>query len=390
LNLEQQFKYQFNFKNGFFIILTIELILLGILYSYYTYFLNGMEEFRFEHSHYLWGLLLLPIILIIWTLRLNWKNKAILKYSSSKLLPYTHPIISNFRTILKFLLLNLGLLFFIIALANPQYGENKKIIERKVIDVMIALDISKSMLTEDILPEKSRLYIAKSYIKKLIDELKGNKIGIVLFAGDAISLQPLSINHELAIMSLDNVNTDLIPSYGTDLNKAIKICAQSFDLERDIKRSIILLSDGENHETSPIQLANMVNKKHAISINTVGIGTLKGGLIPIRKNNKIKSYKKDNEGRTITTKLEEQSLKEIAMSSKGSYTRADKRIINIDNILENLDDSKKRADELEIFTKYDDQFQGFLFIGILLFILHLIIPENRSRFADKLQLFKYE
>jgi len=347
-----------------------------------------MEAFRFEYPEFLLGLFLLPILLITWTLRLKWKNKAILKYSSIRLLPYTNPLVSNFRNILKFLFLNIGLIFLIIALANPQYGENKKMMERKVIDVMIALDISKSMLTEDVLPNKSRLFIAKSYIKKLINELKGNKIGIVLFAGDAILFQPLSINHELVKMSLDNVTTQMVPSFGTDLSKAIKVCMNSFDLEKEIKRSIILISDGENHETSPIQLANTFYKKHDISINSVGIGTLKGGLIPIRKNKKIISYKKDNENRTITSKLQEHVLKEIALSSKGSYTRGDKKIINIDNITNNLNESKKQSDKLEIFTKYDDQFQSYLFIGIILLIFHLLIPENRSRFVDKIQFFK--
>ncbi len=347
-----------------------------------------MEEFRFENPQYLWALTMLPLLLFIWTYRLKWKNKAILKYSSFKLLPFTTPIISNFRTIIKFLLLSSGLLFFIIALANPQYGENKRTVERKVIDVMIALDISKSMLTEDILPGKNRLFVAKSYIKKLITELKGNKIGIVLFAGDAILYQPMSINHELAIMSLDNANTDLIPSHGTDLKKAIDVCYNSFEIETEIKKSIILISDGENHENSPIQTAKNINEKHNITINTVGIGTLKGGLIPIKKKNKIISYKKDNENHTVTSKLQERVLREVANSSNGSYTRADKRIINIDNIIGNLDDSKKRADNLEIYTKHDDQFQKWLIIGIILFLLHLIIPENRSRYANKIQLFK--
>ena len=386
--MNEQLKYQFNFKNGFFTILIIELLLFVIFFAYYNYFLVEMEEFRFEHPQYLWGLISLPIILIIWTYRLKWKNKAYLKYSSLKLLPFISPMISNFRTILKFLFLNLGLFFFIIALSNPQYGENKKNIERKVFDVMIALDISKSMLTEDIIPGKNRLFIAKSYIKKLVNELKGNKIGIVLFAGDAILYQPMSINHELAIMSLDNVNTELIPSFGTDLKKAIDICYNSFNMEKEIKKSIILISDGENHETSPIQAAKNLKEEHNISVNTVGIGTLKGGLIPIKKNNEIISYKKDNENRTITSKLQEQVLREIAYSSNGSYTRADKKIINLDNILRNLDDSKKKNDSLEIYTKHDDQFQKYLIIGIILFMLHLFIPENRSKYADKFQLFK--
>ena len=386
--MEEQHKYQFNYRNSFFIVLIVELIVFGVLYAYYHFFLSEMEAFRFEHPLMLWGFVLVPTILIIWTLRLKWKNKSFLKYSSAKLLPFTHSVISNFRTLLKFLSLKLALVFIIIAMANPQYGENKKMVERKVIDVMIALDISKSMLTEDVLPKKSRLFIAKSYIKKLIDELKGNKIGLVIFSGDAILFQPLSINHELALMTLDNVNTDLIPSFGTDLNKAIKLCLNSFDLEKDIKKSIILISDGENHETSPVMFAKKLKEEHDITINTVGIGTLKGGLIPVRKNNKIISYKKDSENRTVTSKLEEQVLKEIAISSNGSYTRADKKIIHLDNILANLDDSKKRANEIEIYTKYDDQFQFYLLIGLIFFIIHITMPENRSKYADKLQLFK--
>ena len=230
---------------------------------------------------------------------------------------------------------------------------------------MIALDISKSMLTEDVLPGKSRLFVAKSYIKKLIKELKGNKIGIVLFTNEAYLYQPLSVNHQLAIMSLDNVNTEFTSFSGTDLKKAIDVCYKSFDLDREIKKTIIVISDGENHENSPIQTAKNIKDKNDITINTIGIGTLKGDLMPIREEGKIIGYKKDNENKTITSKLQEQVLKDIALESKGSYTRANSKIINLDNIIKTINNTKKETDILEIYTKQDDQFQSYLIIGVL-------------------------
>lgn len=371
------------------IVLITEVIFWSIALTVFYITKINIKEFRFEHPSFLWVFLVIPFLILFWYLNRKWKNKALINYSSLKLLPFIYNGISNSKSILKFIFLRLGIGFVIIALANPQYGENERIVDSKGIDIMIALDVSKSMLADDLIKGYSRLEIAKKGISSLFQNLKGDHIGIVVFAGDAYKQLPITPDYKVANMFLSNIETQMISSQGTDIGNAIDKCVSSFKDERETNKAIIILSDGEDHEKNALMAAKKANKQ-GIIINTIGMGTTKGVPIPIIKKGKKVGVKKDKNEQTVLTKLNEEMLIDIAEAGNGIYTRAVGMNIGLKNIINRINKIEKSTLETNRYTTYEDKFQIYLFIGILFLILELSITEKRTANWEQFELFKNE
>jgi Ca-activated chloride channel family protein len=382
-------KYQFNNTTGFLVILLTEFIFWSVALTLFFITKTNIEEFRFEHPNFLWTFLLIPFLIIFWILNRNWKNKALVNYSSVKLLPFLHHGISNSKSIIKFIFLRLGIGFIIIAFANPQYGENERTVESKGIDIMIALDVSKSMLADDLIKGYSRLEIAKKGISSLFQNLKGDHIGIVVFAGDAYKQLPITPDYKVANMFLSNIETQMISSQGTDIGNAIDKCVSSFKDERETNKAIIILSDGEDHEENALIAAKKAYKK-GIIINTIGMGTTKGVPIPIINKGKKTGVKKDKNDQTVLTKLNEEMLMDIALEGDGIYSRANGMNIGLKSIINRINKIDKSTLETNRYTTYDDKFQIYLFIGIIFLLLELSISDKKSEYWEQFELFKNE
>ena len=382
-------KYQFNNTTGFIVILLTEFIFWSVALTLFFITKTNIEEFRFEHPNFLWTFLLIPFLIIFWILNRNWKNKALLNYSSVKLLPFLHNGISNTKSIIKFIFLRLGIGFIIIAFANPQYGENERTVDSKGIDIMIALDVSKSMLADDLIKGYSRLEIAKKGISSLFQNLKGDHIGIVVFAGDAYKQLPITPDYKVANMFLSNIETQMISSQGTDIGNAIDKCVSSFKDERETNKAIIILSDGEDHEENALIAAKKAYKK-GIIINTIGMGTTKGVPIPIINKGKKTGVKKDKNDQTVLTKLNEEMLMDIALAGDGTYSRANGMNIGLKKIINRINKIDKSTLETNRYTTYDDKFQIYLFIGIIFLLLELSISNKKSEYWEQFELFKNE
>lgn len=380
-------KFKYNLGNGLLVILIIEALFWGFAIASYRYLALNVDEFRFERNYVLYGLLFIPFAIIIYFYATNWKNKALVRYADEHLLKYSYKGISSFKSITKFILLRLGLSFIVIAMANPQYGENEKIVESKGIDIMIAIDVSNSMLAEDLANNYSRLKIAKLSIEKLFDNLHGDRIGIVVFAGDAYKQVPITPDYHVAKMFLKNISTGMISAQGTNIGLAIEKCVSSFNIEDGSNKAIIIFSDGEDHEEKGIDAAKEAAEK-GIKIYTIGMGTKSGVPIPIYRNGIKTGTKKDQEGNTVLTKLNENYLIDISESGNGSYTRANGLNVGIDGIVNQLNDIEKTTMSQEKYTGYDDQFQPYLLMGILLLLIDFFITDKRNKLNDKFNLFK--
>ena len=380
-------KYQLNNTSGIFVVLIAELIFWSISLTVYFITKTNIKEFRFEHPSFLWTFLLIPIFICLWLINRKWKNTALSNYSSLKLLPFLHHGISNTKSILKFICLRLGLGFLIIAFANPQYGENERLVSSKGIDIMIALDVSKSMLADDLIKGYSRLEIAKKGISSLFQNLKGDHVGIVVFAGDAYKQLPITPDYKVANMFLSNIETQMISSQGTDIGNAIDKCVSSFKKERETNKAIIILSDGEDHQENALIAAKKAAKE-GIIINTIGMGSTKGVPIPVYNKGKQTGVKKDQNNQTVLTKLNEQMLMDIALTADGVYSRANGMNIGLKNIINRINKIEQSTLETNRYTTYDDKFQIYLFIGIIFMLIELSISERRSEYWEQFKLFK--
>lgn len=380
-------KFKYNIINAIIVILVIEIIFWSIAIASYKYLKTNVEEFRFEREYILLSLLFIPIFVSLYLYSINWKNKSLTKYAKEDLLPYVYSGISSFKSIFKFILLRLGLSFIVIAMANPQYGENEKLVESKGIDIMIAIDVSNSMLAEDLQKNYNRLKIAKLSIEKLFNKLHGDRIGIVVFAGDAYKQVPITPDYHVAKMFLKNISTGMISAQGTNIGLAIEKCISSFDKKDDNNKAIIIFSDGEDHEEEGIKAAKEAAKQN-IKVYTIGMGTKTGVPIPMYRNGIKTGTKKDKEGNTVLTKLNENYLIDIADNGQGAYTRANGLNVGIDGIVEQLNSIEKSVMSREKYTGYDDQFQIYLLIGTILLLINFIISDKRNKLTDKFNLFK--
>jgi Ca-activated chloride channel family protein len=284
-------------------------------------------------------------------------------------------------------MLLLGIAFLVISLVNPKMGSKLKTVKREGVDVVFALDVSRSMLAEDIAP--NRLEKAKQIISKIIDKLGSDRVGIIIYAGNSYPLLPITTDHAAANMFLQNANPDLVSSQGTDINGALELAKTYYNNDEQTNRFLVIISDGEDHQEETKQMAqNLAND--GIKIYTIGVGTEKGGPIPMRLNGSMIGYKKDNKGETVITKRMPEVLEGIADAADGKYIDGNVTENPVKKISDIIANAQKSEFETKQFSDYKDQFQWFLAIGILFLLLDVFLFDKKTKWLRKVDLFNEE
>lgn len=340
--------------------------------------------YQLDEKIWFWTLGIIPVIVLFFLVLQFWKYKTQKKFADKRLLKRLSPDTSFFKSALKIVLLSLAFLCLSIALVNPKIGTKLETVKREGVDIVFAVDVSKSMLAEDIAP--NRLEKAKQLVTQIINNLASDRVGIIAYAGKAFPQLPITTDYASAKMFLNNMNTDMLSSQGTAINEAIKLATTYFDDEEQTNRVLIIISDGEDHSEAAIDLAEEANEE-GIRIFTIGVGDVKGGPIPLKRNGVVVSYKKDNQGETVITKLNEETLKGIAEEANGAYING--KITNdvVENIREILNQMDKTEFEAKQFADFKDQFQWFLGFGIFFLFLDIFLLERKTAWLKKLNLF---
>ncbi len=339
---------------------------------------------RFENIEFLYALLLIPVFIILYLMMKYWKTKAIAKIGDAHLIAKLMPQQSTSRPLMKFLLILLAFASLVIAMTNPQIGSKLEKAQRKGIDLIIALDVSNSMMAQDIKP--NRLQASKQAITNLIDKLKGDRIGIVVFAGHAYTQLPITTDYAAAKMFLSSVSPDIIPIQGTAIGEAIALSTNSFS-DNEHNKAIIVISDGENHEGDAItETKNALEM--GIRVYTIGMGLPEGGPIPNYVGGQLSGYKKDKDDNIVTTKLNEVMLQQVAAAGDGYYVRANNSQAGLNRIFEEIDKLEESEFETQVFSDYEDRFQYFIALTILFLIIEFIVVERKSKWAEKIKLFE--
>tara|TARA_B110000211_G_scaffold231498_1_gene293205 strand:+ start:209 stop:1255 length:1047 start_codon:yes stop_codon:yes gene_type:complete len=343
--------------------------------------------YKIEEPIYFYLLVIIPAMLALFLLVLWWKKRTQRKFSDVSLLKKLAPNSSTFKSTLKLIILLLGIAFLIISLTNPKMGTKLKTIKREGVDVVFALDVSKSMLAEDIAP--NRLEKAKQIISKTIDKLGSDRVGIIIYAGNSYPLLPITTDHAAANMFLQNANPDMVSSQGTAINEALELAKTYYNNDDQTNRFLIIISDGEDHQEETKQVAqNLANE--GVKIYTVGVGTERGGPIPMRLNGAMIGYKKDRKGETVITKRVPEVLQGIADASDGEYIDGNITDNPVNEIAKIIGNAEKNEFETKQFSDYKDQFQWFLAIALLFLIVDVLLFDKKTKWLRKVDLFNEE
>ncbi|WP_034887310.1 vWA domain-containing protein [Gillisia sp. Hel_I_29] len=337
-----------------------------------------------EEEKYFWLLLIIPILVVIFLLLLLWKRKHQQQFASKKMLEILSPERSGFKPVLKFIILLLAFACIIVALVNPKIGTKMETVKREGVDIVFAIDVSKSMEAEDIAP--NRLEKTKQLVTQIINNLASDRIGIIAYAGSAFPQLPITTDYASAKMFLQAMNTDMVSSQGTAINEAINLATTYYNDDDQTSRVLFIISDGEDHEGNSEAIAKEAADK-GIQIFTIGVGTPKGGPIPMKVNGVIRSYKKDQNGETVITKLNEGTLEDIADAGEGEYIPGNVTSQVTEKVKEVLLNMDKTEFEAKQFADYQSQYQWFLGVGILLLLIDIFLLERKTAWIKKLNLF---
>ncbi len=340
--------------------------------------------YQLEDRTYFIYLAIIPILIVMFLWVFWWKKTKQKQFSDSNLLNKLSPEKSSFKSFLKMGVICLAFAFLIISLVNPKMGTKIETLKRQGVDIVFALDVSKSMLAEDIAP--NRLEKAKQLISKIIDKLGSDRIGIIIYAGNSYPLLPITTDHAAAKMFLQNAGPDLVSSQGTAINEAIYRSITYFNDNDRTNRYLFIISDGEDHDEESEPVAEKA-KAVGIKVFTIGVGTEKGGPIPIKENGKVVSYKKDSKGEVVITKMNSKFLKDISAEANGFYVNGNKTQETIKFVEDILVKAEKNEFESKEFSDYQDQFQWFIAIGLLLLLVDVLLLEKKTKWIQKLNLF---
>jgi Ca-activated chloride channel family protein len=340
--------------------------------------------YQIEEPSYFMYLASIPVVFVMFLLVQWWKKRKQEQFADYDLIKKLSPENSTFKSVLKIVTICLALAFLIIALANPKMGTKLETIKRQGVDIVFALDVSKSMLAEDIAP--SRLDKAKQIITRIIDNLGSDRIGVIIYAGNSYPLLPITTDHAAAKMFLQNASPDMVSSQGTAINEAIERGISYFDNKEQTNRFLFIVSDGEDHEENAVSLAEQA-KKEGIKVYTIGIGTEKGGPIPLKNNGTVIGYKKDNQGEVVITQMKPEILIDIANEGNGKYINGNKTQETIDVIEDLLVKAEKSEFETKQFSDYKDQFQWFIGFALLFLLIDVLLLEKKTKWIQKLNLF---
>ena len=337
--------------------------------------------FRFEEPSFLYLLFLVPLLFVGYLYSNFLKRKRLREFGDPELMAQLMPDVSRYRPDVKFLLLLAAVALFSLLLARPQFGAKMETVKRQGIEVMIALDISNSMMAQDIQP--SRLERAKRLVSRLVDGMENDKIGMVVFAGDAFTQLPITSDYISAKMFLSSIHPSLISKQGTAIGAAINLAARSFTPQEGVGRSIILITDGENHEGDAMEAAKAAAAK-GIQVNVLGIGLPEGGPIPIEGTN---DFRRDREGNVVITQLNEAMCQEIAKAGNGIYVRVDNSNSAQRAIEQEVNKLAKSDIETKVYSEYNEQFQAVAWIILLLRLAEMLILERKNPLFRNIHLF---
>jgi Ca-activated chloride channel family protein len=340
---------------------------------------------RFAHIEFLWGLLAIPVFLLFYLTVSRWKNKAIAKLGDRKVVDMMMPEVSFSRPLLKFILFILSFLFLVLAVADPQIGSKMEEEKRKAADLMILLDVSNSMLSQDMVP--NRLENAKRAIAQLIDNLHGDRIGMVVFAGEAFVQLPMTTDYSAAKLFLNTINTNMVPTQGTAIGAAIDLGMKSFDFKDGTGKAMIIITDGENHEDDAVASAKNAAGQD-VMINVVGIGSSEGAPIPIYQGNKQVGFHTDSAGHTVISKLNEDMGKEIASAGNGAYVRATNSNSGLGIVMDQINKVQRKTIDAKSFKDFEDRFQFFLGFAFLCLMVEFFVTNRKSLRLSRLKLFE--
>lgn len=344
--------------------------------------------YELEEKGYLYLLFIIPILVVLFLYVQFWKRKKQKEFGDLDLIQKLSPEKSTFKPILKMVLFLLGLTFIIIGLVNPKMGTKVEKVKRQGIDIVFAVDVSKSMLAEDVAP--NRLEKSKQLVSQLINQLGSDRIGIIAYSGSAFPVLPMTSDYAVAKMFLQSMNPGMISSQGTSIDQAIDLAnIKFFDKKDKTNKLLILISDGEDH-TDNAETAAEDAQKNGIKIITIGVGTEKGGPIPLKRNGVVESFQRDKDDQVVITKRNAEILSKIANSSKGGYVDGNSTKVVVDYVKKVIDNTEKTEFGATQMADLKSQFQWFLGFGFFLLFLDTFLLERRTKWVRKMNLFNEE
>ncbi|MEM0541582.1 VWA domain-containing protein [Flavobacterium sp. j3] len=340
--------------------------------------------YELEEKGYLYFLIVIPILAMLFLYVYYWKVKKQKEFGNLDLLKKLSPEKSVFKQVLKFVLVLLGLTFIIIGLVNPKMGTKLETVKRQGIDIIFALDVSKSMLAEDVAP--SRLEKSKQLVSQIINQLGSDRIGIIAYSGSAFPVLPITTDYGVAKMFLQSMNPGMISAQGTSIDQAITLATTFVDKKDKTNKLLVIISDGEDH-TDEYQEALEEAKKLGLKILTIGVGTEKGGPIPLKRNGIVESFQRDQNNEVVITKRNEEVLKTVAKSANGGYVDGNSTKTVLDYVKNALDNIQKTEFESTQMADFKSQFQWFLGFGFFLLFLDIFLLERKTKWVKKMNLF---
>ena len=340
--------------------------------------------YQLDAPFYGYLLLLIPILWIGFIAVSQWQKRAQQRFARPEMLDYLSPGRSRIKAYFKIGLISLGFVLLTVALVNPKIGTELETVKREGVDIVFAVDVSKSMLAEDIAP--NRLEKSKRLVSAIINQLASDRIGIIAYAAQAIPQLPITTDYGAAKMFLQGLNTEMLSSQGTAIDAALTLSQSYFNDEAQTNRVVFLISDGEDHSEAGAAAAEQAAAA-GIKVFTFGVGTESGGPIPIKRNGVIETYKKDPEGEVVITQRNMETLTEIAIATGGAYIDGNDTQQVLDFVQETLQAMDKKEFDAKEFVSYKDQFQAFLFAALLVFLIDMIVFETQTKWITRLNLF---
>ncbi|MFI5151249.1 MAG: VWA domain-containing protein [Bacteroidia bacterium] len=339
---------------------------------------------RLENLHYWYIIGALPLMVLLFLLTTWWRKKMLKRFGELNRVMKLLPDVSRAKRVARFTLFMLAVSCVIIAALNPQAGSKLREVKRKGSKIIIALDVSNSMKAEDLKP--NRLERAKQAISKLIDNLQGDELGLIVFAGKAYIQLPITTDYAAAKLFLENIDTDIVPTQGTSISDAIQTAEDAFGPEGEKSKALVIITDGEDHEGNVLEMAAQAYQK-GIVIHTIGLGSVNGVPIPLIQGQTFTGYRKDRSGATIITRLDEKILQDIAKAGHGLYTHASNADVGLNHLLDEISGMAKSDIDTRIFDDYDDYFPIFVWAALVFLILEILLSERKSKLYMHLNLF---
>ena len=340
--------------------------------------------YQLERPIFFYLLFAIVGLMVVFLLVFIWKKHTQKKFAHSKALILLSPNRSFFKSWIKVIILSLAIASLTLALVNPKIGTKTETISRAGVDVVFALDVSKSMLAEDIAP--NRLDKSKQLITQIINSLGGDRVGIIGYAGSAFPQVPITTDFSTTKLFLNSMDTDMVSSQGTAITEAIKMAETYYNDEDQVNKVLFIISDGEDHEGNISEIVNEAANL-GIRIYTIGVGTKKGGSIPIKRNGILQYYKRDQNNQQVITRLNAEKLIEIATKGNGKYIDGSNTNEAVEQVTTILNGMNQKEFETKQFTDFKDRFQWFLGLAILLLVIELLLLERKTAWIKKLNLF---